>query len=285
MKKIILCPNPVRDVDLSYSKEIQRLLEACGAEVTLSPHHYIVNDRTPVCVDREVLLAQLQTADLIIGFGGDGTLLHLAHLAAPQKTPILTVNMGNKGFIAELEAKDTEKIIEIAMMDSYKIQERMMVDVHVWRDGQMVYEGLALNDVVVRGTTRVVNIEVYGDGEQIMRYVGDGIIISTPTGSTAYSMSAGGPLIEPNAKNIAITPICAHALVAKGFVLDPNRAVTVKLSLGDGKMGYLAVDGGSVELEDQDEIEVTQSAHVTQLVKASRRSFFEIVNAKLGLEA
>jgi len=283
LKKIILCPNPIRDADLAYSKNLFQRLAARGLEPILSPHHYIPTDRTPLCVEPSLLDEQLRSADLLIGLGGDGTILHLARLAAPHQVPILTVNMGHKGFIAEMEPDDIEKIVDIALLDKPNIQERMMIDVHVLRNGQTVYECFALNDVVVRGTTRQVILEVYDDKQRITRFSGDGIIVCTPTGSTAYSMSAGGPLIEPTARNLAITPICAHALIAKSFVLpSSNRAVTVKITLGDEKDGYLAVDGSSFELEDQDEIQVTQSQYVTRLIKASERSFYEIVNDKLG---
>jgi len=208
--------------------------------------------------------------------------LHLARVAAPYGVPILSVNMGRRGFIAEMEPEDIENIIAIAAANTYNIQERMMADVRVLRDGRIIYEGFALNDVVVRGVTRLVDLEVYDDRALITRFAGDGIIVCTPTGSTAYSMSAGGPLIEPTAKNLAVTPICAHALIAKSFVLSADRAVTVKITLGEGKRGYLSVDGGSFALEDGDAVKVIRSQYVARLVKASERSFYEIVNDKLG---
>jgi len=282
MKKIVLCPNPIRDPGLAYSEDILSRLKARGIDAVLCPHHHIIDKRTPVCVELPVLQEELRTADLLIGFGGDGTILHLARVAAPYQVPILTVNMGNKGFLAELEREDAEKVIEIAASERYEIQERMMLDVSVLRGGRAVCEEFALNDAVVRGTTRLVDIEVLADRQRITRFAGDGVIVSTPTGSTAYSMSAGGPLIEPTARNLTITPICAHSLTVRSFVLDPGRAVTVKINLDDRKLGYLSVDGGSFELEDRDEIRVTQSRHVTRLVKASERSFYEIVNEKLS---
>ena len=283
MKRIVLCPNPLRDANLVYSKELFRRLQERGMNPVLCPHHYILADRTPLCVELSVLREQLETADLLIGLGGDGTILHLARLAALYQVPILTVNMGRKGFLTELEPKDMDKLVDIAVVGDYTIQERMMIDVCVLRGGAAIFEGIALNDVVVRGTTRPVGLAVYDDTQRITRFSGDGVIVCTPTGSTAYSMSAGGPLIEPTARNLAITPICAHALMAKSFVLPAvNRSVTVKISLDGYKHGYLAVDGDSFELEDQDEVKIVQSKYVTRLVKASERSFYEIVNEKLG---
>ena len=283
MKKIVLCPNPIRDVGLVYSGDIFRRLEERRVQPFLCPHHYIKDARVdPMCTKLAALHEQIRKADLVVALGGDGSILHIARIAAPYKVPLLTVNLGNKGFIAELEPKDTDRIIEIATQEQYSIQERMMLEISVLRDGELVHKELALNDMVVRGFTRLVGLEVYDDRSRITRFTGDGLIVCTPTGSTAYSMSAGGPLIEPTARNIAITPLCPHSLIAKSFVLAPDRAVTVKITLGDGKRGYLAVDGDSFDLEDQDEIRVTRSQHVTRLVKASERSFYEIVNKKLA---
>jgi len=249
----------------------------------MCPSHYVKDERVdPLCTKLAAIQEHVREADMAVALGGDGSILHIARIVAPYEIPLLTVNLGNKGFIAELEQKDTERIIDIAMQESHTIQERMMLNVQVLRRGDVVFDELALNDVVVRGTTRLVGLEVYDDRERITRFAGDGLIVCTPTGSTAYSMSAGGPLIEPTAKNITITPLCPHTLMAKSFVLSPHRAITVKIALPDWKKGHLAVDGGSFDLEDQDRIRVTQSEHVTRLIKASERSFYEVVNEKLA---
>jgi len=283
LKRIVLCPNPIRDIDLVYTETIRQRLEAQGTTPELFPLSYVTEERTePVEEELARLCEVIRGADLVICFGGDGTILHLARAAAPYGVPILTVNLGRKGFIAELEPKDTDKIVSIALQDSYHIEERMMLDIAVHRQGKVVCEEFALNDVVARGATRLIDIDVYGDGELITSFSGDGIIVSSPTGSTAYSMAAGGPIIEPTAQNLSITPICAHALIAKSFVLAPDRSVCVKVTMMGGKKAFLSVDGGSFDLEDGDEITVTQSAHVTRLVKASERSFYQILNEKLS---
>jgi len=285
MKKIILCPNPTRDVGLAHTETIRMRLQDVGVQADVYPL-YSINEE-PCEVDkmahrgRRVLQEAICDADLLICLGGDGTILHLARAAAPYRIPIVTVNLGRKGFIAELAPDDAEKIVEIAVSDCYNIQERMMLDVCVLRSGVSVYEGFALNDAVVRGVTRLIDLDVFGDGQLITQFSGDGIIISTPTGSTAYLMSAGGAIIEPTAKNLAITPICAHALIAKSFVLAPERTVLVKISLSGEKHAYLSVDGGSFDLEDLDEISVTQSRYVTRLIKCEERSFYQILSEKL----
>ena len=283
MKHIVLCPNPMRDVGLFHTEAIHRRLEEQGLNPRLYPLHYVSEERTePVGAELAALQEAIRPADLIICLGGDGTILHVARVAAPYEIPILTVNLGRKGFIAELEPTDTEKIVDVALQEAYHIEKRMMLDVVLRRRGIVLREEFALNDMVVRGGTRIIDLEVYADGQLITRFSGDGIIVSSPTGSTAYSTAAGGPIIEPTAQNLTITPLCAHALIAKSFVLAPDRAVTVKLTLSGSKKGFLSVDGGSFDLEDQDEITVTQSRHVTRLVKASERSFYQILNEKLG---
>lgn len=251
--------------------------------LTVYPLHYVTEDRTePIGEALAALHEVIKAADLIICLGGDGTILHLARAAAPYEIPILTVNLGRKGFMAELESKDLDKVVEVASMEHYRIEKRMMLDVKVNRQGRTICEEYALNDAVARGATRLIDMEVYTDSQLITKFSGDGVIISTPTGSTAYSMAAGGPIIEPTARNLTITPLCAHALTAKSFVLAPDRRVRVKVTLSGTKRAYLSIDGGSFDLEDGDEVIVTQSKHVTRIVKASERSFYQILNEKLG---
>jgi len=283
MKKIILAPNPLRDVGLAHTERIRRRLETEGTTPLVFPLEYVSEERIePVGRELKTLTEALADARLLVALGGDGTILHLARIAAPYRVPILTVNLGRKGFIAELEPEDVDEIAKIAVESSLQLEERMMINVTVTRDGATVYQGFALNDAVVKGVARLVDFAVFGDGHLISRFSGDGVVICTPTGSTAYSMASGGPIIEPTARNITVTPICAHALRAKSFVLAPERTVTVQSTLEHGKQGFLSVDGSSFPLEDQDEVCVTRSRYVTRLVKATGRSFYQIVNEKLG---
>jgi len=275
----------MRDAQLRHTREIEARLKTAGFAPTVYPLHYVTEDRAePVGEELKALHEAIKSADLIICLGGDGTIMHLARATAPYEVPMLTVNLGRKGFIAELEAKDLDKVIEVSAMEHYRIEKRMMLDVKVSRRGQIICEEYALNDAVTRGATRLIDMEVYTDHQLITKFSGDGVIVSTPTGSTAYSMAAGGPIIEPTAKNLTITPLCAHMLTAKSFVLAPDRVVRVKVTLSGTKKAFLSVDGGSFDLEDRDEIIVTQSKHITRIVKASERSFYQILNEKLGEE-
>jgi NAD+ kinase len=281
MKKIILCPNPGRDRGLALTESVFALLKSRGAEPVICPFEdYAVPCSDPGMPAGTKLEAELPGAELLIAFGGDGTILHTARHAAPMDIPILGVNMGKKGFMAELEPADIGQVERVVAGD-YALDRRMMLDAELLRDGETVYRDFALNDVVVAGGARIIELSVYGDGQRISAFCGDGIVVATPTGSTAYSLSAGGPIVEPIAENIILTPICAHVLIAKSFVLAPERTVTVEVgSLG---CAYLSIDGASsVPLQPRDRIRVRKSKYVAELVRFSDKSFYKTVSEKLG---
>ena len=272
----------MRDHNLETAKKVMAGLQSAANPVLFSLDYVSEARVEPIGDELKALCAEIRQSDLVICLGGDGTILHLARMTATYSVPLLTVNLGTKGFMAELEADEIDLIIETALASQMKIDKRMMLDVKVLRNGQTVHEDFALNDVVLRGLTRIIDISVYGDKQKITQFSGDGIIIATPTGSTAYSMSAGGPIIEPTAKNLAITPICAHALMAKSFVLAPEREVMVKPGLFGGKEAILSVDGGSFALEDEDCIVIKQSDFITSFVCVKGRSFYQLLGEKLG---
>ena len=224
----------------------------------------------------------LEGASLMVCFGGDGTILHAAQLAMVPAVPLVGVNVGHKGFIAELEPEDTEGLIRLARGEG-GLMRRMMLSVELWRGGRLVTTGTALNDAVIRGVISMVPMTVLGDGSKIFAFSGDGLIAATPTGSTAYSMSAGGPLVEPTARNIIVTPISAHMLDVRSFVLDPARLVTVHLGELRGKRTLLSIDGGEgVPLVSGDELRIRTSPYETIMATLGRKSFYDIVNEKLG---
>lgn len=283
MKRVLLCPNLSRDKDLSLTLSVRELLRPCGADIVICPLFEELNhDALPEGIEAVCLEDELGCADMLIAFGGDGTILRAARAAAPYSLPILGVNMGTMGFMAELEKEDVGRILP-AVSGAYVIERRMMLDVDLVRDGTVIFSDFALNDVVIAGMTKIVDLRLFGDGQKISHFSGDGAIISTPTGSTAYSMAAGGPIVEPNAENIIVTPICAHVLAAKAFVLAPERHVTVELGHIKANPAYLSVDGGpSLGLVSGDIINVRKSAKVTLFVHLSDKSFYKKVSEKLG---
>lgn len=221
---------------------------------------------------------------MLICFGGDGTILHAAKDANPYQIPILGVNMGSVGFMAELEHSELSLLSRL-VSGKYVVEERMMLETVVKREGKVVYRDTALNDAVLTkgSVARVLDLEVTGDRVTITAFSGDGVIICTPTGSTAYSMAAGGPIVEPSAKNIIVTPICAHSLKVKPMVLDRDRTVGVRLEQGSRRSAYLSVDGGkSYKVLSSDRVEVRRAEQVTRLIRLSGRSFYELIHQKLG---
>ena len=285
--KIILSSNPYRDRGLRAAMEAQRILERAGANTVLClPFTPKKGDR--VELPRQVTLSSLEKelpqADMLICFGGDGTILHAARDATLHDVPILGINMGSVGFMAELERSELSLLAPLAQ-GCYTVEERMMLDVRVFRGDKMVSQDLALNDAVIsKGSmARVAEMEVLADEIQATAITGDGVIVATPTGSTAYSMSAGGPIVEPTSQCIIVTPVCAHRLAARAMVLAPHRVVTVRLPKGNRKHLYLSVDGGkAVRLTGGDRVEINRSAHATKLVQLANRSFYQVINQKLG---
>lgn len=285
--KIILSSNPYRDKGLRAAQEARQILERAGAETVIClPFTPKKGDR--IDLPRNLVLSslakELPSANLLICFGGDGTILHAARDATMHDVPIVGVNMGSVGFMAELERGELARLAPLTQGNCV-IEERMMLDVLVYRGDKLISQDLALNDAVIsKGSiARVAELEVLADDVQAMTIMGDGVIVATPTGSTAYSMSAGGPIVEPTSRCIILTPVCAHQLAARAMVLAPERTVTVRLPKGSRKHLYLSVDGGkAVRLTGGDRVEVRRSEHCTKLIQLSDRSFYQVVNQKLG---
>jgi len=283
-KKIIIYPNAERDIGFEMARKVGDILEKHGRLTAFCP---IFDDcpagRTPPHGYEPALLEdEISNAEMIITIGGDGTILRAARAAAELSVPILGINLGGKGFMAELEADDIG-LIGSAALGSYRLESRMMLDVEVVRDGETVLTDFALNDIVIKGDNKVIDLKLYGDGQLITQFSGDGTVIATPTGSTAYSMSAGGPIVEEAAHNIIVTPICAHVLKAKSIVLVSDRRVTVVLGQIKRNPAYMSADGGEhTAIRSGDLVNVKKSGRHTSLVRLSSRSYYKKVSDKLG---
>ena len=242
--KVILSPNPYRDHGLKAALSAERILQDCGVEVSIClPFDLDENSRAPIPADVHLksLIEELETADILACFGGDGTILHAARDASPRGIPVLGINMGSVGFMAELEQHELSLLTRLADK-KYHLERRMMLDVSVRREGKKVFQETALNDaVIIKGAVaRMLDLEITGDRVAISTFSGDGVVIATPTGSTAYCMAAGGPIVEPTSENTIMAPICAHSLHAKPFVLDSRRTVGVRIAPGSRKTAYLS---------------------------------------------
>ena len=283
MKKILLTPNPYRDKDFNTVRTAMQVLKEAGADVKLC---------LPFDVDRSFELPkdlrfvrmerEIQDADAVICFGGDGTILHMAKTATRYGVPILGVNIGTMGFMAELESTELSYLTRLADGD-FTVDRRMMLDVTVRRDRDIIFHELCLNDAVITkgAVARIVHLSVECDGVEAMEYGGDGIIVATPTGSTAYSLSAGGPIVEPDAKNILITPICAHDMGSRCIVASMHRKISVELTRNARRNAFLSVDGGkALKLNMGDVTQIRCSDKEIKLIRLKNRSFYDVINAK-----
>ena len=283
MKNVIVAPNPYRDQNFGTAREAMEILKKAGMQVKLclpfevDRSYDLPKDLRFTRLDRE-----MQTADLVVCFGGDGTILHMAKSATRRGIPLLGVNIGTMGFMAELESTELDKLALLGT-DSFTIESRRMLDVTVQRDRDIIFHDISLNDVVITkgAVARIVYLTVKCDGVQALECGGDGLIVATPSGSTAYSFSAGGPIVEPEAENILITPICAHEMGARCIVASDRRVVTVELARNARRNAYLSVDGGkALRLNMGDVTTVRRPKLETKLVRLKQRSFYDVVNAK-----
>ena len=283
MKNVILTPNPYRDKGFQTVRAAMRVLRDAGIEPKLClPFEVDKSFELPRDLRFTRLERELQNAEMVICFGGDGTILHMAKTATRKNIPVLGVNIGTMGFMAELESTELDQLARVAR-DDYKLDSRMMLDVTIQRDRDIVFHDICLNDVVITkgAIARIAHLSVKCDGVQAMQCGGDGIIVATPTGSTAYSLSAGGPIVEPEASNIIITPICAHDVMSRCIVAPGRRVVTVELVRNSRRNAFLSVDGGkAVRMNMGDIATVKKSTMEAKLVRLKDRSFYDVLNTK-----
>lgn len=286
MKKIILTPNPYRDKNFQTVREAVSILTECGFDVKLClPFEVDKNYDLPRDLKFHRLDRELAGSDLLICFGGDGTILHMAKTATRHGIPVLGVNIGTMGFMAELESSELHELKRLASGD-FTIDERMMLDVTVLRDRNIIFHDISLNDAVITkgAVARIVHLSVCCDGIQVMECGGDGIIVATPTGSTAYSLSAGGPIVEPDAHSMLVTPICSHDVGSRCMVTSENRVITVSMTRNARRNAYLSVDGGKALRMNMGDVATIRKSHLTtKLVRLKSRSFYDVVNMKFKI--
>lgn len=286
MKKVILTPNPYRDKNFQTVRSAMRILKEAGLEVRLClPFEVDKSYDLPKDLRFSRLERELPGADMLICFGGDGTILHMAKTATRNNLPILGVNIGTMGFMAELESGELQELARIAKGE-YAIEERMMLDVSVYRDRDIIFHDICLNDVAITkgAVARIIHLAVNCDGVQALECGGDGVIIATPTGSTAYSLSAGGPIVEPAANSILITPICSHDVASRCIVASDKRELSVMLTKNNRRNAYLSADGGkTVRMNMGDVATIRKSQMTTKLVRLKDRSFYDVVSMKFRI--
>ncbi len=279
---IAICPNPFRDSELKYTRQAAEMLRAAGYETAVCP---VFAEDAPQMIPEDIKATTLDAVrsrcSLVVVIGGDGTILSAARQLHNADIPILGVNLGSKGFMAALEPEHMQLIVKAAAGE-YKVSRRMMLDIELERGGEIIYRDKALNDVVLHGYGDCIRLTAWCAGDRITSFSGDGIILSTPTGSTGYSMSAGGPIVEPEASAIIVSPICAHMMSARSYVLSASHDVSVLAEKLHGRRAYISVDGNSVmDLTNGDLLRVRRSERCILMADMGLKSFFDLAFEKL----
>ncbi len=224
-----------------------------------------------------------QAAELLVVLGGDGTLIHGARLMRGRPVPILGVNLGSLGFMTEIPVAEAAATLRLLLDGQATIDSRMKLTCRLYRGEQLVLEDEVLNDVVINkgALARIAAHETWLDGAYMATYLADGVIFSTPTGSTAYSLSAGGPIVHPHVDCVVVTPICPHALTQRPIVVPGDQVMSLVLT-SDSQDVYLTIDGQAGQpMRQGDRIEVQKSPHRVQLVRNAKLDYFGILRTKL----
>ncbi len=265
MKKMLIYANMSNEQALCEAENTKKLLTELGAQVYTD-------------------IAQLDYGfDCVISIGGDGTLLRAARAALPFGVPVLGINYGRLGFMTELEASEI-KLLSRLFTHEYKIEKRLLLEAVVIRDGKEFLRGTAINEAAIRSgdMSRMIDLSLHANGKFVESYRADGLILSTPTGSTGYALSAGGPIVEPHVECIMAVPLCAHGLGARPIVFSAETELLVSLSQMSGKNAYISLDGREgVALCENDKIQVLRSEECLKLIKLESRSFYEQLGAKM----
>jgi NAD+ kinase len=279
MRKIGIITNPNKEGAVEATRKLIRWLEKRRVKIYLDRETSASLNRSDG-YPRERIPSRVE---MILVLGGDGTLLSLVRLMGNRKVPILGVNLGGLGFLTEVTQKELYQVLDGSLKGKFARDWRMLLNVRVHREGKQIAVYSVLNDAVINkgALARIIELETSINGHYLTTFRADGLILSTPTGSTAYSLSAGGPIVYPSLHSLTITPICAHALTNRPLVLPEGVNVKVKIrSKGDDVV--LTLDGqvGFV-LEDEDVVEIKKARNRICLVRSTTKDYFDILRTKL----
>jgi len=279
-KRIGVVVNRLKDSGFFCTQRVVKRLEASGFEALLA------NDICKAigmgtCIDEAELYIE---SDFIICLGGDGTFLKTARQTLGLHIPVLGINMGTVGFLAEVEVADIESAVDLLTAGSVRVQPRMALQAEVYRNMQIVFTGFAVNDAVVTrmALSRIVDLHVSVDGKYVDAFPSDGLIVATPTGSTAYSLSAGGPIIQPEIPLMVITPICPHILYSRSFIVSRESILDVHIGTERNADAMLTVDGQEgFELKMGDHVMISCAKEEFLFASLGQVNFFEVLRAKI----
>lgn len=274
MDRFLIVTNDGKDIDHAITNQVRELLERAGKTCILCQKDE----------NKKIIRASVpEELDCAIVIGGDGSLIEVARQLWKRDIPILGINMGTLGYLTEVEVNHIDEAVGQLLRGDYEFEKRMMLQ-GIFEDGST---DVSLNDIVVsrKGALRVIHFRLYVNGELLNSYEADGVIISTPTGSTAYNLSAGGPIVEPTASLIVITPICSHALNTSSIVLSSEDEIIIEIGMGRNgskEEVYVTFDGAdTAALETGDRVTVQKSDASTTIMKLSRVSFLETLRRKM----
>lgn len=278
MKHFLLATNKDKDIDLILTKKIQNYLEERGATL------YVVPDIYQTGISQSQIPQNIEAA---ITLGGDGTILQVTRSLRGTDIPVIGVNLGNLGFMAEIDATEIEHMLECLLHDEYRIEKRMMLEGQVIHNGEIVGDEFALNDIVIgrSGFSRIISFHVYVNGQLLDNYHADGVIIATPTGSTGYNLSAGGPIVNPVTEMIVITPICAHAMQSQSIILAKDDKISVQIQRvrkTQLEEAFATFDGQKgIRLSSDDAVNIEMAPQFTKFIKLTNHSFYDILKKKM----
>lgn len=283
MEHFFIITNENKDPGSEVTGQITRFLEHAGKRCSVR-----VNRMDGQETERYTDSARIpEDVDGVLVLGGDGTLLQAARDTMDRKLPLLGVNLGTLGYLAEVERGNIEDALKQLLSGEYTIEERMMLTGRVEKNGRWMPDEYALNDIVLtrKGPLQIIHFDITVNGQFLNRYGADGLLVATPTGSTGYNMSAGGPIVEPGAKILLMTPICPHTLHSRSIVLASEDEIVIGVGADrDGRRQTVEVafDGGhNMELSTGDRIRIRRSDQVTRIIKLSRVSFLEVLHKKM----
>ena len=285
MKKFALLTNYSKDKRLVYTRMIKTYITENGGSYWI-PRYISEPDKDG---DQRYDFSDMpEDIECVLVLGGDGTLLQAARELLQRHIPLLGINLGTLGFLTSAEKSELPKCLDSVLDDSCSIDERMMLEGVAYHGSEKIQMNIALNDVIIAraGFSRLVELKIYVNGELLSIYNADGIIVSTPTGSTGYSLSAGGPIIFPQTDVIVITPICPHSLQARSLVVSGEDRIMIEIGRRrktQKEEAMVTFDGRSAqELETGDRIEISKAPETTQLIRLKGRSFYQVLQNKIG---
>lgn len=285
MKNFYVVANPEKDPGFERTKAIKQFLELRGARCAYEGMERVYEKSEKVGHVFEQIPAD---TECVVVLGGDGTLIQAAGRLARKNIPLIGINLGTMGYLAEVEKDNIFPMLERLLGDEYEVEERMMLCGKVYINNKSEDTLSALNDIAITrsGVLRVVGFKIYVNGKLLNIYEADGMIVSTPTGSTGYSLSAGGPIVEPDAKVILITPICPHTLNTRAIILSAEDDVRIEIAPGrrqEKDTAEVAFDGGRTSsLTSGDYVVIKKAQEITRIIKMSRESFLDVLSRKMS---